>query len=240
MRRADTVAVKRHEAPDVTRMNDVQLLAHLLDMAGLETTAAREASHSLLDAHEELESVLRQPKKVLLNHPLLGENAAAFLLLLPAMMERYTSTTATTTVALESKEDLVRLLAPHFSHQGFERLCAFLLGDGFQPITSITVAQGGRSAVSCSTRRVLELALNHRAHGVILAHNHPDGVPSFSKTDLVSTNILMQELKLIGVPLVDHYLLADGRIVSMRQYTDYLRSMGLLMPHFLDWFPTEK
>lgn len=111
-----------------------------------------------------------------------------------------------------------------------------------QPITSILVAQGGRAAVSCSTRRVIELTLNHRAKGVLLAHNHPDGVAAFSKSDFISTGILMRELALVDVPLLDHYLVADKRIISMRQYVQYLRSTGIHIPYFSQWFPrkTEK
>lgn len=221
-------------------MNDVQLLAHLLDMAGLETTPARELSHSLLDAHHDLEQVLTLPQDQLLGCPQLGESAATFLLLLPALMKRYTRTTAETSISLDREEDVQRLLAPHFRNQGFERVCAFLLGEGFQPFTSVLVGQGGRAAVTFSIRRVLDLALNHGAKGVILAHNHPDGVSGFSKMDLVSTGVLMRELAVVRIPLLDHFLLADDHIISMRQYVHSLRAQGVLLPMFPDWFPPEE
>ena len=229
--------LKRQKLPDITRMNDVQLLAHLLDMSGMETTAAREMSHALLDDYKDLTHVLYRPRNELLDYPRLGESSAAFLLLLPALMKRYTSTTAPAPVPLEEPSDIARLLAPHFRGQSFERVCAFLLGDDLQPITSILVAQGGRAAVTCSTRRVIELILNHRARGVLLAHNHPDGVAAFSKSDLISTGVLMQELSLVGIPLLDHYLVAGKHILSMRRYAGYLRSVGIRIPGLMQWFP---
>ena len=231
------MSAKRQQLPDITRMNDVQLLAHLLDMSGMETSAAREMSHALLDEYKDLNHVLHQPQDKLLGYPHLGESAATFLLLLPALMKRYTSTTAPAPMPLEGPLDIAQLLAPHFHGQSFERVCAFLLGDEMQPITSILVAQGGRAAVSCSLRRTMELILNHRARGVLLAHNHPDGVAAFSKSDLISTGLLTRELSLVGIPLLDHYLVADRHILSMRRYAGYLKSVGIRIPGLLQWFP---
>lgn len=216
-------------------MNDVQLLAHLLDLAGLETTPAREMSHSLLAEHHDLTTVLHLPQDQLLDHPGLGESAAAFLLLIPALVKRYTSATETAT-PLRGPEDIRQLMAPHFYGQGFERVCAFLTDGGFQPFTSVLVGQGGPAAVTFSIRRVLDLTLNHGAQGVILAHNHPDGSLSFSSSDLTSTAVLAQELALVGVPLLDHYLLAGDQVISMRQLAG---SCQLRLPLALRrlWFP---
>ncbi len=222
------MAVKRKTGPDIPGMSDGQLLTHLLGLAGMGSAAAQKTSRALLAAHGSLEQVLAQPKEELLAHPHLGEGPAAFLLLLPAMIRRYTSTAAEAPRPLGSREDLARMLTPYFEGQSTERVCAFLLGDELQLITAVTLAQGGRSSVSCSTYRLLELALNHRAKGVILVHNHPDGIPNFSKSDLASTHVLLQELELIGVPLVDHYLLAGEHIVSLRQYLDNLHSTDCL------------
>ena len=233
------MATKKKAGPDIPGMSDGQLLTHLLELAGMGSADARAASRSLLAAHGTLERVLAQPKEELLAHPHLGENAAAFLLLLPALIHRYTNAAATAPTPLRSREDLAQMLEPYFEDQRVERVCAFLLGDGFRLITVVTLAQGGRSSVSCSTCRLMELVLNHRAKGVILAHNHPDGIPTFSKSDLISTNILLQELELVGVPLVDHYLLAGRHIISLRQYLDSLPSTGCLPPIPLDRFPQE-
>ncbi len=233
------MAVKRRGGIDVPRMNDVQLLAHLLGMAGLETTPAREVSHALLDSYHDLRQVLTRPREDLLSYPGLGENAAAFLLLIPALVERYLSTAPAQPTPLKSQADVQAMLAPHFHGQDFERVCAFLLGDDLQPITSILVAQGGPAAVSCPTRRVIELALNHRAQGVILAHNHPDALPFFSQSDLNATSVLARELWLVGVPLLDHLLVAGSHIVSLRQFVRHLHEIGVSLPTILGWYPWE-
>lgn len=231
------MAVKRRGGPDIPRMNDVQLLAHLLGMAGLETTKARELSHALLNANGDLRGVLAAPRDALLGEPELGEHAAAFLLLLSALMKRYTRAEADVPIPMETEEDLRRLLAPHFRGQSVERVCAFLLGEDLRPFTGVLVGQGSQAAVTFSIRRVLELALNHNATGVILAHNHPDGVPCFSRSDLVSTDLLMRELTLVHLSLEDHYLLAGGRVISLRRSVRAFWERSILLPAFPDWFP---
>ncbi len=218
-------------------MNDVQLLAHLLDMAGADLTSARELSHVLLDSYGELRHVLAQPQEELLRYPGLNESEAVFLLFLPALMRRYGSTLARPTIRPEDEDALAQILYPHFRGQEAERVCAFFLDGQFHLLSSCMVAQGGRRAVSCSVQRVLELALNHRAKGVILAHNHPDGCTDFSKSDLASTNILTRELALVDVSLLDHYLLADGQAISLRRYAADRLARGIYLPLLQGWFP---
>lgn len=218
-------------------MNDVQLLAHLLDMAGADLNSARELSHALLDSYGDLSHVLTRPQQELLRYPDLSESEAVFLLFLPALMHRYGSTLARPTIRPEDEDALAQMLYPHFQGQEAERVCAFFLDGQFRLLSSCMVAQGGRRAVSCSVQRVLELALNHRAKGVILAHNHPDGSTEFSKSDLVSTNILARELALVDVSLLDHYLLADGQAISLRRSAVDQLHREVYLPLLQDWFP---
>lgn len=229
--------IKQRSGPDVAGMDDLQLLSHLLAMGGLSPARAGERAHALLRSHLTLSKVLRQSPSALLDYPGLDEGAASFLLLISALMTRYQSAVATGPPLLESAEQLRRSLMPHFQDQETERVCVFLLDDRLRLLSAVLVAQGGRSAVSCSVRRVLELAVNHRARGVVLAHNHPDGSLDFSKDDLASTGKLFQELSLVGIPLIDHFLLAGAQLLSLRHYVLERRQMGCRLPDLQGWFP---
>lgn len=233
------MACKRRGGADIPGMNDLQLLAHLLGMAGLDATSSRELSHALLEAHQDLAHVLALPQERLLDDPRLGENAATFLLLLPALMERYRFPVVRTSFSWEDPEDVRAILSPHFQAADHERVCAFLLGERFQPITAALVGQGGKAAVTFSIRRVLELALNHRAKGVILVHNHPDGSAAFSQSDVNATGQLMRELSLVQVSLLDHYLIAGTRLVSLRQYVGELQRRDIYLSLLPAWFPAD-
>lgn len=233
------MALKRRQAPDVAQMDDRQLLAHLIELSGTQTTAARELAHTLLEVYQTLDQVLALPQEKLLDHPGLGENAAVFLLLLPALIDRYglaSQGQSGQPVRLWEHGDLERLVLPHFYAQNVERVYAFCLDGNMNLITATLCAQGGSTAVSCSVRRVLELALNHRAKGVILAHNHPNAIPTFSKSDLMSTSALAQELAMVDIPLLDHLLLAGRELISLRKLAAQQKLPDPLYPLPKEWF----
>lgn len=231
------MSIKQRGGPDVAGMDDHQLLTYLLTLAGVPPFQAGERADNLLRRHLRLERVLAQSPSELLRYPGLGEGAAAFLLLVPALIRRYKSDIATGPPMLENRESLRRLLLPHFQGQETERVCVFLLDRRLRLLSAALVAQGGRAAVSCSMRRVIELAVNHRASGVVLAHNHPDGSRDFSKEDLASTGQLFQALAAVRIPLVDHFLLAGEEIFSLREYVLDRRRLGCRLPDLQGWFP---
>lgn len=218
-------------------MNDIQLLSHLLTMAGGELHHARESAHVLLDRHQSLERVLALPQSALLGHPDLTENEAVFLLLTSALMKRYCAPVSRKSLDLDDPEEIRRLLLPHFQGQTAERVYAFCLDGELNLLSSVLAAQGGADAVYCSTIRVLQLALDHRAHAVILAHNHPDGTAAFSKSDLLSTSALFQALTLVDIPLLDHYLLAGDQIISLRTLVLERKLPTYAFPLPRGWFP---
>jgi DNA repair protein RadC len=70
-------------------------------------------------------------------------------------------------------------------------------------------------------REVVRQALHRNAAAVILAHNHPSGVPEPSDADRLITRRIRDALELVDVRLLDHVVVGDGACVS-------LASRGLL------------
>ena len=55
------------------------------------------------------------------------------------------------------------------------------------------------------------------ASGVIIAHNHPSGNLTPSKSDEVITERLKAALALIDIKLLDHVILTDNGYCSMQE-----------------------
>ena len=66
-------------------------------------------------------------------------------------------------------------------------------------------------------REVFHLAIRHKAHSLILAHNHPSGDPTPSTRDLHMTRLLLAVGKVVGIELADHLIIGQGRYVSLFQ-----------------------
>jgi DNA repair protein RadC len=66
-------------------------------------------------------------------------------------------------------------------------------------------------------REVLRRALELNAAALILAHNHPSGIPEPSASDLLLTESLRQLLEAVDVRLLDHLVIGRGAEVSLAE-----------------------
>lgn len=66
-------------------------------------------------------------------------------------------------------------------------------------------------------RELFKAAIKYLAAAVLLAHNHPSGDPTPSKEDLALTERLKQAGEIIGIPVLDHLIIGDGRFLSLKE-----------------------
>lgn len=78
------------------------------------------------------------------------------------------------------------------------------------------VSRGTLDATLVHPREVFKAALLANAASVILAHNHPSGDPTPSPDDAALTARLATAGTLLGVPVLDHLVIGDGRTFSFR------------------------
>lgn len=77
--------------------------------------------------------------------------------------------------------------------------------------------RGTLTQTSVYPREVLREALNLGADAVVLAHNHPSGIPEPSRADEVLTATMKQALALVDVRVLDHIVVAGTRTVSFAE-----------------------
>lgn len=83
------------------------------------------------------------------------------------------------------------------------------------------VSVGGRTATTVDVNRIVRLALDKSASGIILMHNHPAGDPSPSEADLRQTDILHNACKAVQISLIDHIVVADNSFFSCSDNRKY-------------------
>lgn len=74
---------------------------------------------------------------------------------------------------------------------------------------------GTIDGASVYPRETVRAALEINASAAILSHNHPSGVAEPSTADRAITQELIAALKLVGVRVLDHIVVAAGETVSM-------------------------
>ena len=98
-----------------------------------------------------------------------------------------------------------------------EKVVALLVDEKNKQVFCGVVSTGDFDRVDIAKRKIMELCLNYKAVGVIVAHNHPSGMAMPSQDDYYSTIELRDALAEIKVVLIDHFIIADHEAVSMRQ-----------------------
>ncbi|MEG3176247.1 JAB domain-containing protein [Sphingomonas sp. RB3P16] len=78
------------------------------------------------------------------------------------------------------------------------------------------VEAGRADSVAVRVRDVIADALAFDCALIVMAHNHPCGDPTPSAADYALTRQLARTLDAVGVRLVEHLVLAPGRVESFR------------------------
>ena len=79
------------------------------------------------------------------------------------------------------------------------------------------VSRGTLDATLVHPREVFKVALLANAAAIILTHNHPSGDPSPSPDDVQLTRRLVDAGALLGVEVLDHIIVGDGRYYSFNE-----------------------
>lgn len=96
----------------------------------------------------------------------------------------------------------------------FYVLCLNLRG---RLIDRVMINEGSEDAAIFNMRKMTESAVTRSANAVVLAHNHPGGTLRPSQADIDCTRDAIHALKALGVPMLDHIIIADAKPVSLRE-----------------------
>jgi DNA repair protein RadC len=79
------------------------------------------------------------------------------------------------------------------------------------------VSRGILDSTLVHPREVFRAALLANAAAIVAGHNHPSGDPSPSPDDVALTRRLASAGEIMGIPLLDHVIVGDGRYYSFRE-----------------------
>ncbi|AIY42692.1 DNA repair protein RadC [Collimonas arenae] len=78
--------------------------------------------------------------------------------------------------------------------------------------------RGTLTHASVYPREVVKAVLAHNAASIMLAHNHPSGTLEPSAADHKLTQTLKQAMDLIGVRVLDHFIVAGTKVYSFAEH----------------------
>ena len=116
---------------------------------------------------------------------------------------------------LGSPADTRRFLIARLRCHEHEVFACLFLDTRHRVIAFEELFHGTIDGATVYPRVVAEKALHHGAAALIVAHNHPSGVSEPSLADQAITRRLKSALALLDIRLLDHFVIGDGRAVSM-------------------------
>jgi len=118
---------------------------------------------------------------------------------------------------INGPEDVYRMLYPHFRESKKEEMILFCLNTKNQVIWQETVSIGSLNANIVHPREVLKPAILSSSAHFLISHNHPSGDPTPSREDIEITRKITESGKILGIDLLDHVIIGDGRHFSLKE-----------------------
>ena len=197
-------------------LSDAELLAVFLG-SGLRGQNAVELGRHLLQRNGGLSGLLRRPCHEMVREPGLGLARASRLLAALELASRHLASGLTRGEAISDPRRAGEYFHAKLRDRPREVFACLFLDTRHRPIMMEELFHGTLDGAEVHPREVVKRALAHNAAAVMLAHNHPSGVTEASAADRTITLRLRDALALVGVRVLDHFIVGDGPPLSFAE-----------------------
>ncbi len=198
-------------------------ILELLLFYALPRSDTNEIAHRLLEQFKSLSGVFDAPLEELCKIKGISEHSATLIKLIPRLTSAYHTDKSKDIKIISSTNAAGKFFVPRFYGKQNEEVHVMLLDDKKKVIKCEKVFEGTVNSTPITVKKVVAMAVNSNATGVILAHNHPGGIALPSKSDLRATEKIYRALELINIQLCDHIIVADDDFVSLADSGNFER-----------------
>lgn len=99
-----------------------------------------------------------------------------------------------------------------------EQMRAMFINSNNKLIAEEQLQHGTIDRLQIYIREVVQRALDLGSSAIIIVHNHPSGNPNPSKEDIVITDNLRHSLRIVGIKLLDHIIIAENSAYSFASF----------------------
>lgn len=196
-------------------LSNVELLAVLL-RTGTSKMNAVELARSLLEESEgKIEAIASMNIEKLLKLDGLGPAKAASLSAAFELGRRCMSEDGgKRKKTISSPAGAGRIMLPHMKGLDHEECWVLYLDRANHLIGKEMMSSGGLESTIMDCKMIARKALEKKASGLILVHNHPSGNPLPGEADIRQTQSLKRALCTCDISLIDHVIIAGSSFYS--------------------------
>lgn len=182
-------------------------------------------AHALLDRFGSLHAIFESPVSDIAAVPGMGEHSAILLKLIPELLRRYVAEQRQEVECFDTLSKVGDYLYHKFIGLDYECLYMMMFDNRMGLIDCVRVAEGNVSASNVPFRLMTEKILQRRASAIVLAHNHPSGLPIPSSEDLNVTDELDNLFSVLDITVVEHLIVTERNFYPiMRHRTSEFRA----------------
>jgi len=170
----------------------------------------------LMQRFRSLAGVLRAPPDGLRSVDQVGDATVATIKVTEAAALHLSHSRIKHQSVLSNWMDVQDYCINRLAHEPVEHFVILCLDNQNRLIAEDTMSVGTINQTAVYPRKVVNAALKHHAHAVILVHNHPSGEPQPSRADIAVTHDIEKALTVMGIALHDHLIIADTRCTSFK------------------------
>lgn len=197
-------------------LTTAELLAIILN-TGSSTETAIQLGERLISVYNNLRSLQDAEVEELTKLKGIGTAKACKVKAALELGKRLTSEALSFRKTVENPRQVANIFMEQMRYLHKEEFRVIYVNVKRQIIAVETVSVGSLDCSIVHPREVFKYAVKKSASAVILLHNHPSGDPTPSKEDLQVTKRLAEAGKLLGIDLLDHIVIGDGRYLSMQE-----------------------
>ena len=197
-------------------LSNAELLAIILRVGTHEYSAIGLAEH-MLGRFGGLKGIATASVEDLSSIKGLGTAKAAQIQAMVELGKRIAASVGHSRPAIRCPQDAVDLLMPELRDEPQEHFKGVFLNTKNEVLKTRTIAIGSLNTSVITPRELFREAISCSSAAVIIAHNHPSGDPTPSKEDIAVSKCLCEAGQTVGIEVLDHLVIGDGRWVSLKE-----------------------
>jgi DNA repair protein RadC len=196
-------------------LSDAELLAILI-RSGTANLNVVDLSRKILNDNGGITGLGRKSIRSLQNVRGMGPAKVATLVAAFQLGARFAASEALTDhPQMTNPRNVALRFGPSLRLLNHEVFKVILLNSHNRVIRDVLLTSGHLNASVVHPREIFKAAIDYLAAAIILMHNHPSGNPEPSREDIEITRKIVESGKIVGIPVLDHIIIADRDFTSL-------------------------
>ncbi|WP_105617982.1 RadC family protein [Vallitalea okinawensis] len=203
----------------VNTLSDAELLAVIL-RTGSHKIKAVDLAHQLLLLDSEqpgLMGLIQRTPEELRTVKGIGEVKSIQIGAIFELAKRIAKLNAIEKLKINSPSSVAAMYMSEMRYLKQEQFRLICLDTKNQIIADKIMTIGSVNASIVHPREIFIEAIRHGAVNLIMVHNHPSGDPTPSREDRLITKRVVECGELLGIKVLDHIIIGDGRYISLKE-----------------------